>query len=523
MKSDQLAVLINESVKQLYKVEVEAQVELAPEGRGDFASNVAFELSKNLGKNPADIAKEIAEAMSDNMIESVTAEGPYLNITLKDKVWIDEVGQLGKDYGRSDLGKGQKAQVEFISANPTGPLTIGNARGGFIGDVLSNVLESQGYSVTREYYFNDAGTQIMKLVDSARIAAGITKGVQEYKGAYLDELAKEFKAELGATDIEAAQALTTAIRERYIEPAIKNMNIEIGHWFNERTLIEDGEYARIENELLDKGLANKKDGAVWALSSQFGDERDRVLRKSNGDVSYLGTDLAYHDNIFEKRGFDLAIKVLGADHSGQVISLKLMLENGLKVHGKIDFLIYQFVRLMRDGQEVKMGKRLGTYVTTDELIEEVGADVARVFFLMRSADSHMDFDLTLAKEESQKNPYWYLMYAYVRAQAILSKAKGKNLKPGEQISELTDKEKAILKQISQYPDVLADISKDFGVHKLAFFGQEVAKLFHDYYESVKIIDLPEEEAIKRLYFIQQISSFFEAYFAVLGLEPLKKM
>lgn len=519
MKTEQLRKLVKDAVKQEFGLDLEPQIEYAPEGKGDFATNVAFAAAK--GKNPAEAAQKLAAAITHPDIAKAEAAGPYLNFWLMDSAWINELKEFGPEYGRKSGG--QKVQVEFISANPTGPLTIGNARGGFIGDALSKVLETQGHSVTREYYFNDAGTQVMKLVDSARIAAGLAEGEQEYKGPYLSELAEEFKGELKGGDMDAAQVLTQAIRERYIEPAIKNMGIEIGHWFNERDLIENGSYDEIEQGLLKQGQAEKKDGAVWALSTKHGDERDRVLRKSNGDVSYLGTDLAYHKDIFEKRGFNQAIKVLGADHSGQTLSLKVMVENALKLPGKLDFLIYQFVRLVKDGKEVKMGKRVGTYVTTDELIEEVGADVARFFFLMRSADSHMDFDLSLAKEQTQKNPYWYVMYAYVRCRSILAKAKDKELKPGEGMDELGDKERELIRQISKWPLLLQEIGQTFEVHKLTFFGQEIAKLFQEYYEDTKIIDLPREEAEQKLYFVQQISSFLESYFSVLGIKPIQKM
>ncbi len=515
--------LVRTEAKRQFNHDVEAVIEYAPEGKGDFSCNVAFELAKQTGKKPIEIASALAVKLAGPQIEEVKAEGPYLNFVLKSDVWIKELAKIDQTYGSSNLGKGQKVQVEFISANPTGPLTIGNARGGFIGDTLSNVLASQGNEVTREYYFNDAGTQIMKLVDSARISAGLKEGEQEYKGAYLDELAKEFRVELEKSDMEAAKALTLAIRQRYIEPAIRNMNIKMDHWFNERDLIEKGDYDRLENELLESGFAEKKDRAVWALSTKFGDDRDRVLRKSNGDISYLGSDLAYHENIFKKRGFNGAVKVFGADHSGQTLSLKVMVEQGLKLKGRLDFLVYQFVRLMRDGKEVKMGKRLGTYVTTNELIKEVGSDVARFFFLMRSADSHMDFDLNLAKEQSQKNPYWYVMYAYVRANSILEKAKSKKLSVGSRVQDLSGREQGIVRLASKFPALLESICEDFGVHALAFFGSDLAKLFHDYYENERILDLQDKKAGEKLYFVQQISSFFESYFAILGIKPLKKM
>lgn len=524
MESD-LTRLIEDAIKQEFNLRISIPLEYAPAGKGDFSSNAAFQIAGQSGRKPAEVAKKLAESLSSDLLEKAEAAGPYLNLTVKGEYWVKELSCLGPDYGQSGACKGEKVQVEFISANPTGPLTIGNARGGYIGDVLANVLETQGCAVTREYYFNDAGTQVMKLVDSARIAAGLANppvgGGPEYKGKYLEELAAELKDKLEASDMDAALALTQAIRERYLEPAIKNMRISLDRWVNERDL--RAEYDKLEQKLLDGGAAAQKEGAVWALSTKFGDERDRVLRKSSGDISYLGTDLAYHQQIFGPRGFKRAIKVLGADHSGQVLSLKIMLEQAMKVKGQLDFLVYQFVRLIKDGKEVKIGKRLGTYVTTDELIEEAGADVARWFMLSRSPDSHMDFDLNLAKEQSQKNPYWYVMYAYVRAKSILAKAQSSRLKAGNLMEELNGRERELVRQISRFPALLEDISETLAVHQLTFFGSEIARLFHDYYEQERIIGLSDKEASEKLYFVQQISSFFERYFAVLGLKPLEKM
>jgi arginyl-tRNA synthetase len=247
-----------------------------------------------------------------------------------------------------------------------------------------------------------------------------------------------------------------------------------------------------------------------------------VLEKSSGDVTYLGNDLAYHFNIFEQRKFDRAIKVWGADHAGQVPSLRLAVGH-LFPDKFLDFVILQWVRLMRNGQEVKMSKRAGTYVTVEELIDEVGSDVARFFFLMRSADTAMDFDLDLAKEQSQKNPLFYVMYSYARANSIMEQAKLRRFSPVSTVEDLTGIEKALIRQISQLPQILEEIRQDYGVHRLTFFGIETAKLFHDLYEAEKIIDLDKAEASKKLYLIQQYITFMEVYFSLLGVTPVKKM
>lgn len=523
MKTEQLQVIIKQAIKDTFGLEIDPNVEYAPAGKGDFATNAAFQAAE--GKNPAEAAQKLADAIKDDSIDKSEAAGPYVNIWLKDNVWRDELDQFDSKYGRKE-GSGRKVQVEFISANPTGPLTIGNARGGFVGDVLSNVLESQGNDVTREYYFNDAGTQIMKLVESIKAAAGLVQPEEiQYRGQYIDEIAAELKDELGKADQEIALLATKLIFDKYIKGAIEKMGINFDEWFNERTLKETGQFDEALAKLKGQGLTIEKEGAIWLQSGKLGDDRDeRVLVKSNEtkDVTYLGNDIPYHLNIFEKRGFEQAIKVWGADHVGQVNSLKLVV-NKLVPGKDLDFIIVQWVRLVRDGQEVKSGKRTGTFVTVEDVLEEIPADVARFIFLMRSADSHMDFDLDLAKEQTQKNPYWYVMYSYVRCQSIVAKAADKGLTPAGNASDLSSKERELVRQISRWPELLQEVSWSHEVHKLTFFGQEIAKLFHDYYEGEKIIDLPQEEAVQKLYFVQQVSLFLENYFAILGIEPIKKM
>lgn len=527
---NQISQLIEKAIKKEFNVSVEPKIEYAEAQFGDFSSSVAFELAKQLKKSPLEIAKVLAEAIKSSDIASVEAVGPYVNLKMTDQFWLGQLAQV-KSRKSQVKSKGQKVQVEFISANPTGPLTLGNARGGFIGDVIARVLDCQGYDVTREYYFNDAGTQIRHLVSSVKSKVEGWKSPAgeveiQYKGEYIDELAKEFKAELNSKpDDELGQLLTQEIFKRYIKDAIAKMNIKFDEWFNERELATSGQSKAALERLEALGLVYEAEGATWLKATDLNDERDRVLVKGNGDVTYLGNDIPYHLNIFEKRGFDRAIKVLGADHVGQTPSLKAVI-NKLLPDKQLEFVILQWVRLVKDGQEVKMSKRAGTYMTVEELIDEVGPDVARWFFLMRSADAQMEFDLGLAKEQSQKNPMWYVMYSYARAHSILKQAEGKGLKPVEpriMNYELRPEEREIIKQISRFPELLERISQDYGVHQLTFFGQELARLFHDYYESEKIIGLPKAQAEAKLHFIQQYADFINDYFEILGITPQKKM
>ncbi|HSX41419.1 MAG TPA: arginine--tRNA ligase [Candidatus Saccharimonadales bacterium] len=491
---------------------------------GDYATNVAFSLSGRLKKPPQEIAEHLAGMIKDEIILSAKADRGFINLRMQPLFWIERLTEINKSFGATHQGNGKKLQVEFISANPTGPLTLGNARGGYVGDVLARVLQHAEYDVTKEYYFNDAGTQIRILVESVRAAAGLVP-VEEshYPGAYIKELAEKYRSDLDTKSYdELAAMLTEDIFEHQVKPAIDQMGIIYNEWFNERQLITSGEFDETIKLLQSHKLTYEKDGALWLASEQLGDERDRVLRKSNGDVTYLGTDIAYHHNIFIKRDFDEAIKIWGADHAGQVPSLNLTMDK-LTPGKKLNFLILQWVRLMRGGKEVKMSKRAGTYVTVSDLLAEVDSDVARFFFLMRSADSHMDFDLDLAKERSQKNPLYYVMYSYARAHSILRQAQDRKLAPVSTVSELTDHELAVVRQMAMLPELIAEIVSNYQVHKLAFYGIETARAFHDLYESERIIDLDKSVASKRLYLIQQYVVFMEVYFQLMGITPISRM
>lgn len=521
---DQIQKLVTDTVTKKYKTTIEVETQYADPERGDFTTNAAFKLAAELKKSPKTIALELAKSIKSKDIASTSAVGGYVNLKMTEEFWLRQLGKVDSNYGSSKIGEGQKVQVEFISANPTGPLTLGNARGGFVGDVLASVLAKTGHEVTKEYYFNDAGTQISKLIDSVRIAAGVEEGEQTYNGEYINELAEEFKDHLGEDNAKLGQLLTQEIFKRHIKDAISKMGIKFDVWFNERTIIESGQFQGVLARLKREKLVYEKEGATWLDSLELGDDRDRVLVKSNGDNTYLANDIPYHVDIFENRGFDRAIKILGADHVGQIASLMYTLQR-LLPDKKLENVIVQWVRLVKDGQEVKMSKRAGTYITVEELIDEVGADVARFFFLIRSTDAQMEFDLGLAKEQSQKNPLWYVMYSFARAHSILGQAKKKGLSASSksQVSSLKSADLELIKYMARWPELLGQISVDFGVHKLTFYGQELARLFHEFYESERIIDLDAKAAGQKLYLIEQFIVLMDSYWSVLGIKPLKKM
>ncbi|MEX0932101.1 MAG: arginine--tRNA ligase [Candidatus Saccharimonadales bacterium] len=523
MKKELVEKLLREAVKATFQIDTHVELVLSDPRRGDYSSNISFALAKETGLTPLKVAEKLTKSIQHAYIEKVEAKAPgFINITLSDEYWVQIWQDISLDYLKNQLGQGQKVQVEFISANPTGPLTLGNARGGFIGDVLANVLSISGFDVTQEYYFNDAGTQISKLVESVKAEAGLIKTKdRQYSGAYIKELTKQFTEEITTkTDKELGKVLTQAIFEKHIKPAIQKMGIEFNCWFNESDL--EKENTETEKLLRSGDLLYEEEGAIWLKSSSYGDERDRVLVKANGDRTYLANDISYHYNIFRERKYKNAIKVWGSDHAGQVPSLRLTVDN-LFPDVALEFIIVQWVRLIKDGKEVKISKREGTFITVDELIEEVGSDVARFFMLMRSNDTHMDFDLDLAKEESQKNPLWYIQYAYVRALSILEQAGASGLKPHNLPKKLTPLEKELGKALAELPQLVKRISKTYEVHKLAFWGMETAKIFHEFYESERIIDMEKVKAEEKLGLVEKFTVAMGQYFAAIGIEPRSKM
>lgn len=521
-----VAGLIAEACSHVLSVDCTPEVTPAESEFGDFATNVAMQLKDELGRQPREIAGELAETLQHNeSVETAEAAGPgFLNITLTETFWLDTVDSLA-NLNLPKSGNDHAVQVEFISANPTGPLHIGNARGGFIGDVISNVLQHQGHTITREYYFNDGGAQIDKLLESVKVEAGLTTAEErQYGGEYITELAGQFREQLETEDDETLKKLLTkAVFEDYIQPDIQKMGIAFDVWFNETSLLENDTFEHTKQLLKDKELLFERDGALWLDTSQGGDpRRERVFIKSDGQPTYFAPDVAYHVNIFRERKFDTAIKELGPDHVAQFPSVKAAISL-LFPDKELSMVGHQQMRLMQNGQEVKMSKRLGQIVTVGELIDEVGPDVARWFILMRSSDTHMDFDLDLARKESQKNPFWYVMYAYVRAKSIQREAAERGIEPGDSMTELNEIEHAMVKRLSRLPDVLEEIERSYEVHHLTFYGRELAGLFHDWYETVRVVDLSAEKAAEKLYFLQQFIRCMDVYWSILSIEPREQM
>ncbi len=522
--------MIKEKILDLLKKnigeDVEIKVEIPREKNfGDYSTNVPFLLAKKLKQNPAQIAEDLAkkiEAKKPDFLEKVKVEKGFINFYLKSE-WLQkqviEILNQKEKYGSNNLGQNKKVQVEFISANPTGPLTIGNSRGGVIGDVLAAVLEKSGWQTTREYYFNDAGGQILALGHS------VLKDDQAiYKGDYIDKLHQEISgkdaAEVGQ---KAAQEIIEQIKE-----TTQNMGINFDVWTAEgKDLRDKGKVEKNIEWLENKKLTYKKDGAIWFRATKFGDDKDRVLVKKNGEPTYFGVDCAYHKNKFVERGFDKVIDVWGADHHGDVKRIKGFVK-ALGYEDKFDIILHQFVRLTKDGKEVRMSKRKGIYVLTDDLLKEVGKDVFRFFMLQYSANSHLDFDLDQAKERSEKNPVFYVQYANARIHGILEKiekSEALTMDMDPDFKLLTNPtEIELIKQLIKYPNIIKKISENYQVQKLPFYALKIAASFHKFYEKCRVLNFKEKKLqFARFKLIKATQIVLKNCLALMGISAPEKM
>jgi len=493
---NQIKELISGSIKKAFpdREVPDFSVEEAEEKFGDYSTNAAMILSKKMGESPADIAKSIIDSIASieksEIIDSAKVADPgFINFKIALPYLhkkISEIVGAGGAYGHSDLGKDLQVNVEFISANPTGPLTLGNGRGGYFGDVLANIFRAYGAQVEREYYINDRGGQVLALGHSV-----LKDKMAVYKGKYIDEIAQKVKTK--KID-EAGTQAATILMEEYIKKTIEKMGIEFNTWFSEKSLHESNLISEILEMLKKANLTYEKDGALWLKTAEFSDDKDRVLVTKEGEHTYFISDIAYHyDKI--RRGYDLLIDFWGADHHGYVGRMNAaaeILKKEANWSGELKILIAQLVRLVSKGQEVKMSKREGTYVTLDELIDEVGPDVTRFFFLERSLDTHMDFNLDLAKVHSQKNPVFYIQYAYARIASILEKLKVQNSKlktSAENLKFLKEPEEiALIKKLIKLPEIVEEIVGDYQVQKLPTYAIELADSFHRFYEKCPVIN-----------------------------------
>lgn len=472
---------------------------------GDYSSNIAMILAGKIGKKPMEIADAIksqVESLKSQNFEKIEVAAPgYINFYLSKKYLQEVVKKINaekNDFGNSQIGKNIKINNEFISANPTGPLTVGNGRGGFFGDSLSRVLKKAGFDVTNEYYVNDAGGQVEKLGHSVLKDAGAV-----YVGDYIEELNRKYGS------ISDVRKVGEKAAEDILENSIKKttaekMQISFDVWMSEKEIQAEKYVDQAIEILKNKGLTYEAEGALWLKTTQFGDDKDRVLVKSDGANAYIASDCGYMLNKIE-RGFIALIMGLGADHHGYITRLYAVAK-ALGFSGDFRIIISQLVRLVKDGKEVRMSKRAGNVVCIDDLIDEVGHDVARFFFLMYCPDTHMNFDLGLAKEQSQKNPVFYVQYAHARICSILNKSQITNNKsqtnskfqvPNSNLELLVhEKELSLIRELDKFPQLIEEISKSYEVHKLPHYAIKLADKFHSFYDACRVIDEANPELSK---------------------------
>ncbi len=510
---------------------------------GDFSSNIALSVAQRKDALPRDVAHALAlklAAQSASCIAKVDVAGPgFLNITLDDAWLVQQVRVVAKSaasLSKSLENKGKHAHLEFISANPTGPLTLANARGGFLGDVLGKVLERTGYKVFREYYVNDRGNQVSVLAESVLRRYFQQQGITIdypatcYQGVYIDELARKLKLpNYRMTDVAKLNEIRDKVKDRVVAIMVKElqrvitkvMGITFDNWLSEKALVASGNLEKVTALLKEKDMVYEKEGATWLATTKFGDDKDRVLMKADGEMTYFLPDIAYHWLKLTKYKGDIAINILGADHHGYLGRMRAAIAATGIDPKRFQPIIIQFVRLIRDGQEVKMSKRRGTYVEAEEVVQEVGLDAARFFFLMYDVNSHMDFNLDVAKEQSEKNPVYYVQYAHARICSILGKVKSLPVAKGEP-GVLQPSSRKLILELLRWPEVLEDVSRDYGVQRIPQYALELARAFHDFYSQVRVIDNDHVQTLP-LALIRATKNVLEDVLETLGISAPVKM
>lgn len=484
----------------------------ANKDNGDYSTNVAMAGARAFKKAPRMIAEAIASCidLDGTVFERVEIAGPgFMNFFLSQQFYsnvLKDVFSCGKDYGKSDYGQGKRVLVEFVSANPTGPMHIGNARGGAIGDCLASVLDWAGFSVNREFYVNDAGNQIEKFATSLEVRylqhydSSVELPEDAYHGQDIVKHAENFIKEYGdkyvnADSKERRKALVDFALPRNIaglERDLGRYRITYDKWFRESTLHNDGSVQRVIDALKEKGVTYEQDGALWFKASEYGNDKDIVLVRANGLPTYIVPDIAYHYNKLVTRGYDKAIDVLGADHHGYVPRMKAALTAlGLDA-SRLDCVIMQMVRLVREGETIKLSKRSGKAITLNTLIDEVPLDAARFFFNLREPNSHFDFDLELAAKQSSENPVYYVQYAHARICSIIKKAQeqGVELKTpsDDELALLNSKEeKDLIRHLSLLTDEIVSAAKSYDPAKITHYVIELATLFHKFYNAQRVM------------------------------------
>lgn len=516
---------------------------------GDWATNIALKIGSVFKVNPRMVAEKICQKLDlpKDALKGFEIAGPgFINFRFNFdwfKEVVREILRKDRDFGRLNIGAGKRVQVEFVSANPTGPLHVGHGRGAAVGDSLASILEFGGYEVQREYYINDAGLQMDILGESVRARYFELLGRSEdapfpedgYKGEYIYEIAKEIIDRDGKKWLEVPKEESLPFFRSYagerilegIKKDLENFGVEFDVWFSEKTLYEKGEVARTIAYLKEKGFVYEKDGALWFKSSLFGDEKDRVVVRSNGAPTYLASDIAYHKNKYE-RGFDIVIDIWGADHHGYIPRMKAAVQALGRDPESLQILLIQFVTLLREGKPVSMSTRAGEFITLAEVVEEVGKDAARYMFLTRKCDSHLEFDLEVAKKQSEENPVYYVQYAHARICSLFEQAKERGIPLPDlttvSLNPLVEEEELeLLKVLSEAEGELSIAVKELAPHRIPYYLQRLASAFHSFYNRHPILSAPEELRNARLALSKAVGIVIRNFLSLIGVSAPERM
>jgi len=515
---------------------------------GDLACNVAMILSREARLNPRQLAETIRDLVLKNetSLKKVEIAGPgFLNFTFKKDFWLGIIRDIeqGKDtFGASDYGLGTKVQIEYVSANPTGPLHIGHGRGAAVGDSLARIMRFAGYDVSTEYYLNDAGRQMVVLGKSAWVRYQNLCGIEavldddHYQGGYLTEIAKIIHNEFGSRLLEMDEGEALDIcRKKAVDLILEGIKKDLSDfkaqhqvWFSENSLIEDNTVSKTLDGLLEKGLAYELDGALWFKSTDLGDDKDRVLRKSDSSLTYFASDIAYHKNKFD-RGFDLVVDIWGADHHGYVPRMKAAVQALGKSPQSLEVILVQLVNLLREGRQVAMSTRAGEFITLKDVIREVGTDACRFIFLSRKSDSHLDFDLEVVKRKTMDNPVYYVQYAHARICSLFSKAVEKQISieqdspPALELLD-TPQDMEILKKLADFPDVITSSARNLSPHHLSYYLLELAGYLHRYYTVNPVLSAESKGLIQaRMVLFRAVARVLNNGLGLLGVSAPERM
>ncbi len=527
----------------------------AQEAHGDFACNIAMQLAKQERKAPRQVAELILTYLQDQkgLVSRTEIAGPgFINFFISPAAWqqsLLEIQRQGTGFGTTGTGAGQSIQVEFVSANPTGPLHIGHGRGAAIGDVLCRLLAATGWQVTREFYYNDAGAQINNLALSVQSRC---KGIgpddpqwpaDGYQGEYIRDVAaayltketifaddRQVTADGDPDNLEAIRLFAVAALRREQDQDLKAFDVSFDNYFLESSLYADGKVEKAVERIISNGHCYEQDGALWLRTTDFGDDKDRVMRKGDGGYTYFVPDVAYHLDKWQ-RGFVRVVNEQGADHHSTITRVRAglqALDAGIP-QGWPEYVLHQMVTVMRGGEEVKISKRAGSYVTLRELIDEVGRDAVRFFFVMRRPDSQLVFDIDLAKQQSLDNPVYYVQYAHARICSIFENAAEQGIKLPEQVDAQalslldTADELRIIKWLESLPEVVDEAAREFETHKIVYYLTELAGLFHGYYNKTKVLGDDLALTRVRLYLLAQVRQVLRNALELLGVSAPERM